>query len=104
MFRNKEFKILALVSVIALFAEILETIMIVSFGVSWPISIAKSLKSKTSAGKSPLFISMIIFGYICGIISKIIAGNYNLAFYFYWIKYFIRKFYSLEIFIQQRIC
>ena len=71
---------------LALFAEILETIMIVSFGVSWPISIAKSLKSKTSAGKSPLFISMIIFGYICGIISKIIAGNYNLAFYFYWIN------------------
>ena len=77
---------------LALFAEILETIMIVSFGVSWPISIAKSLKSKTSAGKSPLFISMIIFGYICGIISKIIAGNYNLAFYFYWINFATTSF------------
>ena len=71
---------------LVLFAEILETIMILSFGVSWPISIYKTLKAKTSAGKSPLFISMIIFGYICGIISKIIAKNYNLAFYFYWIN------------------
>lgn len=67
-------------------ANLLETIMIVSFGVSWPISIYKTYKAKTSAGKSPLFISMIIFGYICGIISKIIADNYNLAFYFYWIN------------------
>ena len=67
-------------------AEFLETVMIISFGISWPISIFKTLKAKTSAGKSPLFISMIIFGYICGIISKILAGNYNLAFYFYWIN------------------
>ena len=67
-------------------AEILETIMIISFGVSWPISIIKTLKAKTSAGKSPLFISMIIFGYICGIISKIIDQNYILTFYFYWIN------------------
>ena len=67
-------------------AEILEMIMIISFGVSWPISIIKTLKSKTSAGKSPLFISMIIFGYICGIISKILDQNYSLAFYFYWIN------------------
>ena len=29
---------------------------------------------------------MIIFGYICGIISKIIDQNYSLAFYFYWIN------------------
>ena len=46
---------------LVLLAEILETVMIVSFGVSWPISIIKTLKAKTSAGKSPLFISMIIF-------------------------------------------
>ena len=52
--------------------EILEAILVISFGISWPISIIKTLKSKTSAGKSPLFISLIIFGYICGIISKIL--------------------------------
>lgn len=66
--------------------EILEAVMVISFGISWPISIIKTLKSKTSAGKSPLFISLIIFGYICGIISKILnipnkALNYVFIFY-----------------------
>ena len=56
-------------------AEILEMLMVVSFGLSWPISIFKSLKSKTAAGKSPIFIGLIVLGYVCGIISKIISNN-----------------------------
>ena len=54
-------------------AEIFEMIMVLSFGLSWPISIVKTLKSKTAAGKSPVFIGLIVFGYICGITSKIIG-------------------------------
>ena len=50
--------------------EILEAIMVISFGISWPISIFKTLKSKTAAGKSPLFIGLIIFGYIAGLCKK----------------------------------
>ena len=74
---------------LVLLAEILETVMIVSFGVSWPISIIKTLKAKTSAGKSPLFISLIIFGYICGIFSKILnidVKPLNYVFIFYCIN------------------
>ena len=69
--------------------EILEAIMVISFGISWPISIIKTLKAKTSAGKSPLFISLIIFGYICGIIGKIInipVKPLNYVFIFYCIN------------------
>jgi len=67
-------------------AEILEAVMVISFGISWPISIFKTLKSRTSAGKSPLFIGLIIFGYIAGIISKILnipnkPLNYVFIFY-----------------------
>ena len=54
-------------------AEIFEMIMVLSFGLSWPISIAKTLKAKTAKGKSPVFIGLIVFGYICGITSKILA-------------------------------
>lgn len=67
-------------------SEILEMIMVVCFGISWPISIVKTLKTKSSAGKSPFFIGFIVFGYICGIISKIISGNITYVFVFYCIN------------------
>lgn len=64
-------------------AEILETLMIVSFGISWPLNILKSYRSRTAKGKSLPFTLFILFGYICGIIAKILTGSFNLAFYFY---------------------
>lgn len=64
-------------------ASVLETIMIVSFGVSWPISIIKSYRSRSTKGKSLFFMCFILFGYICGIASKCISNTYNLAFWFY---------------------
>lgn len=64
-------------------AEIFEAGMIICFGISWPMNIIKSYKSKTAKGKSLLFLFFVFFGYISGIISKIIWGNitYVLAFY-----------------------
>lgn len=64
-------------------ASILESIMILCFGISWPLSIIRSIRSKSTKGKSSLFMCFILFGYICGIISKIMTHNYNLAFWFY---------------------
>ena len=51
-------------------AEIFETIMIISFGISWPLSIVRSVRSKSTKGKSLLFMCFIAFGYVCGIIAK----------------------------------
>ena len=45
-------------------AEILEVLMVVSFGFAWPTSIANSLRARTAKGKSPYFLAIIIFGYI----------------------------------------
>lgn len=64
-------------------ASILETLMIVSFGVSWPLSIMRSYRSRSTKGKSLMFMCFILFGYFCGLASKIISGTYNLAFWFY---------------------
>ena len=36
-------------------AVLCETIMLITFGCSWPFNIAKSLKSKTTLGKSLYF-------------------------------------------------
>ncbi len=70
-------------------AKILEAVMVISFGISWPISIFKTLKTKSHVGKSPLFIGLIVFGYICGIIGKIVnrdAVPLNYVFIFYCIN------------------
>ena len=52
--------------------QIFEFIMLACFGLSWPISVYKSIKSKSTQGKSVGFIVAIIIGYISGIIGKII--------------------------------
>lgn len=67
----------------AIWANILETAMIICFGISWPLSIIRSYRSKSTKGKSLLFMCFILFGYFCGIASKILTHTYNLAFYFY---------------------
>ena len=72
--------------------EILEMMMVLSFGFSWPISIIKTLRSKTAAGKSPVFIGLIVFGYICGIIGKIWYGNITYVFVFYCINLVMTSF------------
>ena len=55
--------------------SIFEALMMLSFGVSWPVSIAKALRTKVVAGKSPLFMIIVIFGYVCGVVHKVV---YNL--------------------------
>lgn len=55
--------------------QIFEFIMLVCFGLSWPISVYKSIKSKSTHGKSFVFIIAIIIGYISGIIGKIVNNQ-----------------------------
>ena len=63
--------------------NVLETMMIVSFGISWPINLVKAFRSRSTGGKSILFDYLILFGYLCGVASKILSHTFNLAFYFY---------------------
>jgi hypothetical protein len=57
--------------------------MLISFGVSWPFSIAKSIKSRTAKGKSVVFMLIVLCGYTFGIISKLTAGGITYVFFFY---------------------
>ncbi len=57
--------------------EILETIMLICFGASWPISVMKNIKSHTAKNMSLQFILLIITGYIAGITAKILNGQIN---------------------------
>lgn len=56
-------------------ANILEAVMIVCFGLSWPINIYKLLKSRTAKGTSVFFYYFIDLGYVAGIIAKVIKYN-----------------------------
>ena len=69
-------------------AEILEIIMVVSFGASWPLNVMKSWKSRTTKGKSLPFLCLIFFGYIAGIISKLVSPSF---------KWYVLFFYCLNL-------
>ena len=57
-------------------AEILEVIMLVSFGASWPLNLLKSYRARTTKGKSLAFLLLILFGYVMGITSKLVNEAY----------------------------
>jgi hypothetical protein len=63
--------------------------MVISFGISWPISILKSLRSRSTQGKSLFFLVMIDIGYAAGIASKLISGNVTYVFAFYVLNFFM---------------
>ena len=56
---------------------IFETVMLVCFGLSWPINVVKAYKTQTTKGTSLPFIFLIITGYIAGIVAKIVTGQVN---------------------------
>lgn len=58
-------------------APILETVMLVCFGFSWPMNLIKAYKARTAKSSSLPFILLIITGYIAGISAKIVLGNIN---------------------------
>ena len=57
-------------------SEILEIIMIVLFGASWPMNLVRAYRGRTAKGTSPLFLGMVITGYIAGILSKFANPSY----------------------------
>ena len=75
-------------------AELLEITMIVSFGISWPVNVIKSYKARTAKGKSIAFLCLIFFGYIAGIISKLVNKQYMANFANKW---YVLFFYVLNL-------
>ena len=75
-------------------AEILEIVMVVSFGASWPLNVMKSYKARTAKGKSLSFLCLIFFGYIAGIASKLMNEGYMAEFSEKW---YVLFFYVLNL-------
>lgn len=53
-------------------SDIFELLMIVCFGVSWPLNIIKAWRARTAKGSSVQFYFLILVGYLFGIASKVI--------------------------------
>ena len=60
-----------------------EILMLVCFGVSWPLALVKNIKAKTAKGMHLLFICLIVIGYIAGITAKILNNIYGIVFIAY---------------------
>ncbi|MBQ9580691.1 MAG: hypothetical protein IJR23_05905 [Lachnospiraceae bacterium] len=57
--------------------SIFETIMLVCFGLSWPLNVIKAYKARTAKGTSLPFLLLIITGYLGGIAAKVVNGQFN---------------------------
>ena len=68
--------------------EMLEIVMLLCFGASWPMNVIKSYRARTAKGKSLPFLLLIITGYVFGIIGKLIGGNF---------KWYVLFFYVLNL-------
>jgi len=56
-------------------AQVFEAIMLICFGISWPIDILKQLRTRATKGKSLGFLSMIVIGYFAGLTAKLIHAS-----------------------------
>jgi len=54
-----------------------EAVMLLCFGAAWPFSIANSWRSRSSRGKSVIFLYVIIVGYAAGIMNKLTLGQHR---------------------------
>jgi len=60
----------------------LEVGMLLCFGASWPFSIYKTWKTRSCGGKSLIFLSLALLGYLCGITHKALYSR-DLVILFY---------------------
>ena len=74
--------------------EILEIIMVLSFGASWPFSVIRSYRSRSTKGKSIVFLCLIIFGYMAGIAAKLTNETYMASFSQKW---YVLVFYVINL-------
>ena len=74
--------------------EIFESVMLICFGASWPITVYKNIRSRTARSMSLGFIVLIITGYVAGIASKFMNEAYMSAI---GEKWYVLFFYVLNL-------
>ncbi|MGE5551389.1 MAG: hypothetical protein ACM3ZC_12805 [Bacteroidota bacterium] len=49
--------------------------MLVCFGLSWPFSIYRTYRSTNVEAKSPVFLCLVITGYVAGVVHKLLYSR-----------------------------
>lgn len=62
--------------------SIFEALMLICFGLSWPMNIVKSWRTRSAVGKSLAFLLIIETGYICGMLNKLLV-HFDWVFFLY---------------------
>jgi lipopolysaccharide export LptBFGC system permease protein LptF len=80
-------------------SQFFEVIMLICFGISWPISIVKALRTKIVAGKSPIFMSVVAIGYVSGILFKLTSDQISPVIALYIINFIMV---CIDLFLYRR--
>lgn len=80
--------------------SIFEICMLLCFGFAWPFSIYKSWVSRSTGGKSILFLVIVIVGYIAGILHKLFY-SYDFVIFLYILNMLMVSI-DLALFIRNR--
>ncbi len=80
--------------------DLFEALTIFCFGLSWPISIRKSIISRTAKGKSLFFEVFLLIGYAFGIARKIIQLNCGSSGFMFFLSFFFYVLNFIEISID----
>lgn len=69
--------------------------MVVCFGASWPFNIIRAYKARTAKGTSILFMGLIGFGYVAGILCKVLQWIDKGS--LHWLSYIAFAFYFINL-------
>ncbi len=79
-----------------------EMMMLLCFGAAWPINIYKSLTTKQTAGKSVMFLFVVMIGYVAGVIHKVLY-SFDVVAYLYVLNLLMVAFDTVLYFRNKRL-
>ncbi len=78
-------------------SAVLEMVMLLCFGISWPVNISKLIRTKSTKGASILFYFLIWLGYIAGVTSKLITVFTNDVPWYESVKWYVMAVYVINL-------
>lgn len=75
--------------------------MLLCFGVSWPFMLSKTIKTHITKGQSKRFLSIVLLGYVCGMLHKIFY-NLDIVFWLYVLNFMLVASELILVFVYGR--
>lgn len=82
-------------------SSVLETVMLVCFGFSWPMNVIKAFRVRSAKNMSLPFILLIILGYVAGISAKLMTHQISYVLIAYFINLAIVSL-NLAVYFRNR--